>query len=178
MANLSDSVGIQIMANLNIAGVQAQIKALQAKSYTLNIGANQKTLQDTNTGVKNLTKNVTGAKTATTGFAYEMKTAIVRTIEWTVAVGGLYKAIRFFTDGIDFINDLNKALTEISVVTGKTREQATALGEDFNEMAINMSQSTQALSEASVIFYRQGKSQAEVMDLLSSTAMASSISNV
>ena len=37
------------------------IKQLQTKSYTLNIGANQKNLQDTNTGVKDLTKNVKNA---------------------------------------------------------------------------------------------------------------------
>ena len=110
MANLNDSVGIQIMANLNVGTLEAQIQQLKSKAYTLDIGANAKNLKSANTGVKDLSKNINVAKASTTGFVYEMGVAIQRTIEWTLAVGGLYKAIRLFTDGIDFINDLNKAL--------------------------------------------------------------------
>ena len=44
-------------------------------------------------------------------FVSEMKIAIQRTIEWTVAVGGLYAVIHSLQDGIRYIKDLNKEIT-------------------------------------------------------------------
>lgn len=75
-----------------------------------------------------------------------------------------YQSLNFFKDGISYVNDLNKSLTEISIVTGQTQEQVAALGEEYNRLAQNMGVLTKDIAQATVEFYRQGLSQEEVMN--------------
>lgn len=109
--------------------------------------------------------------------ADNFKGVIQNTIEYGVAIRGLQGTIKFFQEGVGFINDLDKDLTEVSIVTGKTREETAQLAKEYNKMATDLSTTTGEVAKASVIFFRQGKSQADVNKLLETTSKASAIAN-
>jgi TP901 family phage tail tape measure protein len=73
------------------------------------------------------------------------------------------QATNFFQKGIEYVNELNKSLTEIAIVTGQNQQQVSKLGEEYNKLAIQLGVTTQDVAKASAEFYRQGLSQEEVM---------------
>lgn len=87
-----------------------------------------------------------------------------------------YQSLHFFTDGISYVNELNKSLTEISIVTGQTQQQVAQLGEEYNRLAQSMGVLTNDVARATVEFYRQGLSQEEVMNRTSVATQYAKIS--
>lgn len=63
---------------------------------------------------------------------------------------------RFVGDAVNFLIDLDNALNEIRIVTGKSASEAENLGMKYNQMAKDMNVSTREIAQASVEFYRQG----------------------
>jgi hypothetical protein len=97
-------------------------------------------------------------------FSKEIGIAIKRTIEWSIAVGGWYKALRSFKEGIQFIYELSNQMNEIRIVTGKTADEAGRLSKEYNKLAQSMGVATKEFASATVEFYRQGLSESEVME--------------
>lgn len=61
------------------------------------------------------------------------------------------------------MNELNKTLTKIAIVTGQTQQEVAKLGEEYNKLAYQMGVTTNEVARASVEFLRQGLSQEETM---------------
>lgn len=74
-----------------------------------------------------------------------------------------FQSLGFFTQGISYVNELNKSLTEISIVTGKTQQEMELLGQTYNQLAQDMGVLTNDIANATKEFVRQGLSQEEVM---------------
>lgn len=81
-------------------------------------------------------------------------------------------------ESIRYIKELDVVLTEISVVTGKSREQVYELGIEFNDMAKRLGRSTAEVANASKIFFRQGKSTEQVMLLVEASTKAASVAHI
>ena len=80
--------------------------------------------------------------------------------------------------GVEFLLELDKSLTEISIVTGMTREETYKLAKEYNGLARTMGQLTQDVTESSVAFFRQGKTMEQTMNLTRASLIASSIANI
>lgn len=76
----------------------------------------------------------------------------------------------------NFVQQLDDALTEISTVTGATISELHQYSQDYNQIAQELGRSTVEVAKAAVEFYRQGRSQAETLDLLRATLIGSKIS--
>jgi len=115
---------------------------------------------------------------ATWSWAEQMKVAIKRTIEWGAATAVLYGAYRQLREGIQYVIDLNKELTNIQVLqtTGaKTNEQIQDLANSYNDLAIEMGVSTLEIARGSTEWLRSGKSISQTKELLKSTLMLSKL---
>lgn len=93
-----------------------------------------------------------------------------------LASTAFFQSLNFFTSGIQYINDLNKLLTEISIVTGKSQADVALLAEEYNKLAHSMGVTTQEIAKATNEFYRQGLSQEEVMQKVNTTTQYAKIS--
>jgi TP901 family phage tail tape measure protein len=93
-----------------------------------------------------------------------LTTAFSKMLLWAAAGDLLFSSIHFFTKGIAYVNDLNKSLTEISIVTGKNQKQISDLGLEYQKLASEMAVSTKEIANASVTFFRQGLDQVSVME--------------
>lgn len=97
---------------------------------------------------------------------------------WMLSATVMMQSLKFFREGTQYVLDLNKALTQISIVTGQSQQQIARLGEEYQKTAYDMSVLTKNIADASVEFYRQGLSQKEVMDRTATATQYAKISNL
>jgi myosin heavy subunit len=100
-----------------------------------------------------------------------------RLAEFTIAAFAVRYIRQFVTEGLRFIQELDKALTEIATVTGKTRDEMWLMAEEFNRMGRELGKTTTEITKASVIFYRQGLTTAEVLDMVRASTISAAIAN-
>lgn len=131
-----------------------------------------------NLGFKEIGSQARASSSNVLGFGEALQTAMVRFPIWMAASTAFYQSLNYFVDGIQYVNDLNKSLTEIAIVTNQSQSQVAALGQEYNKVAQDMGVTTQNIAEASVEFYRQGLSQAEVMERVATATQYAKISSL
>ena len=114
----------------------------------------------------------------TANFSQEMQTAVKRTIEWSIAMSAVYGTINQIKEGIQFINDLDETLTNIQIVSGMTADETRQLANEYNNLAKQLGSTTEAVSQGSLEFIRQGKTVSETTELLRVSTMMSKLGNM
>jgi len=66
---------------------------------------------------------------------------------WGIATGILYGALRKLKEGVRYIEDLNKAMTNIGMVTGQTTAQLVPMAKQYNAMARELGVTTLNITE-------------------------------
>jgi len=100
-----------------------------------------------------------------------------RLVEYTVMAFAVSKMKQYFTEGLRFIEQLDKSLTEIATVTGRTRAEMWKMADEFNRMGRELGQTTNDIAKASVLFYRQGLSTTQVLSMVRASTISASIAN-
>ena len=77
----------------------------------------------------------------------------------------------------DYIKNLDAALTEIAVVSNKTRDEVLSLTDTFIELSAKTGMAIDDIAQASTIFYQQGLDDAAVEKMTEWTALFAKISN-
>jgi TP901 family phage tail tape measure protein len=162
----------------NVQETQQYLKVtqqLQQGNYMKNVGvyidkATGKMYQFNSSLRNNLVDTITWEKALTTAFK--------RIVQWTVAGGLFFNTFRFFREGITYVIELNKALTEISIVTMRSQEDVAKLGQEYAKLAKQMSVTTTEIAKGAVEFYRQGLNEQQTMERLRQTTIYSKISNL
>jgi TP901 family phage tail tape measure protein len=134
------------------------VNALNARTPDLQNRMRQLALDFREVSTQTLTA---GRNTMTWGQA--LQTAMQKFPIWMVASTAFFQTFNFFKDGIAYVNELNKALTEIAIVTGKSQAEVEQLGLEYQKLAYTMGVLTTDIASATKEFYRQGLSQEEVM---------------
>lgn len=164
--------------------VDAELSALYKKyngkkiDFGLNTKESSKQVKATSDNVKKLNTNLKTTATQTKNVNSRMKEAILSTIQWTVAIGGLYGAINKVKDSFTFTADIDKSLTEIAMVTGQTREEVQGLKDEYLELGNAIKVSTTELANSAVALYRQGLSAQEVNDRLGEIAKTAKVAGL
>lgn len=104
------------------------------------------------------------------------ETAFTKFGIWMTATTGFYTLVRQFQQGFQLITDLNKAMTEISIVTGMNQEQVMNLAKSYNQLAQQLGVTTREIASSAVEFYRQGLSNEQVMQRMITTTQYAKIS--
>lgn len=111
--------------------------------------------------------------------------SLSRTLEYmagnllTDIIRGFARGIQTaFRDAVAYVEEYNGLLTEISIVTGRTQEQAEALGGSYRSLAKEMSVSSKQIAKAAVGYYRQGLDDSQVMERLTKTVQFSKTANL
>lgn len=106
----------------------------------------------------------------------KMGTTLMNNIRWQLSS----TMINGFTQGIreawTYTKNMDEALTNIRVVTGKSREEMDRLAESANKMAKNLKTSTNEIVKGQLIFYQQGDSAALAAEKARITTMAANVS--
>ncbi|TBL76246.1 phage tail tape measure protein [Paenibacillus thalictri] len=83
----------------------------------------------------------------------------------------------FFIDGIQYVNELYKALSEISVITGKTVQEVNQLGAEYQKLGETLRVSSLELTQNAAVLFKQGLSEAEVRTRLETVTKFSKIAS-
>ncbi|QWU14447.1 phage tail tape measure protein, TP901 family, core region [Paenibacillus sophorae] len=85
---------------------------------------------------------------------------------------------QFFKEGISYVNELNKSLTELSIVYMQGQDEVEKYAEKFHELGMQMSITSSELAKGAVEFARQGLSQEETFSRMETAVKYAKISNL
>ncbi len=92
----------------------------------------------------------------------EMMTTLKNTARWQLSSSILHGFMGAVQSAYGYAQDLNASLNDIRIVTGQNIEQMTRFAEQANKAAKALSTTTTDYTNASLIYYQQGLSDAEV----------------
>lgn len=91
----------------------------------------------------------------------------------------VYRGFQMLQEGIqkclDTMKELDKAFTDIRLVTGGTQEETNQLAQDYNQLAKELGATTQEVAEGASEWLRQGKTTEETTQLLKSSMTLSKV---
>lgn len=135
-------------------------------------------MEDLSLGFKQIEANARQAASAGLGFSDMLGQAMVKFPIWLAASSAIFGSFAIIESAITYMAELNKSLTEISIVTGQTQSQVAELGLEYQQLALDMGVTTNEIAKASTEFYRQGLSQSEVMEKMRVATQYAKISNL
>lgn len=86
--------------------------------------------------------------------------------------------VQKINEAVDSIYELNKAMTDIQVVTSSTTEEVSKLAEQYSKMAQELGATTTEVASGASEWLRQGKSQEETNQLLTASMKLSKVGAV
>lgn len=79
---------------------------------------------------------------------------------------------------VSSINDINKSLTDIRVVTGISSKEANELAVSYNDLGKTLGATTNEMLQGSVEWFRQGKTIAETQELITASMVGAKLSGI
>lgn len=101
------------------------------------------------------------------------KDAAARIINYTVIYRSVWTLIKGFQAGVQTIKELNKAFTDIQMVTGATNTEMEKLNDTYAKLAQTMGSTIQEVATGATEWLRQGKSIEETNELLKQSLVLS-----
>lgn len=126
-------------------------------------------------GTTELLKDTTRAASS---FGAEMGAVIRRTLESAATLGLMYTALNQLRQGVEYIKDLDKELTNVQVVTGMSQESVEKLAVGYNGLAKEMGVTTLEVAKGSLEWLRQGKTAEQANELVKSSMVLSKLGNI
>ena len=118
----------------------------------------------------------TGAEVKKTkGLVQDMADTLVHTVKWNIASSAVNKLSGSIQRAVGYIEGMDESLNNIRVVTGKSAKEMELFREEANETAKVLGKTTKEYSDASLIFFQQGKSANEVKELTEATLLGANI---
>ena len=122
--------------------------------------------------------NFREAANNTGGFTDKIAENTQKVMQWAVATTAIYGTLRKFREGIAYIEELNKAMTDIQVVTQINTEETYGLAQSYNELANQLGVTTVEVAQGSTEWLRQGETIENTQELLKSTIMLAKLGNM
>jgi len=111
-------------------------------------------------------------------FSSMLDVAVKKIAVWGLGTAAIYGSLRKMQDGIQYIRDLNKELTNVQIVTGASKQEVAALASEYNRLALELGATTTQVAQSSLTFIRQGKSAQESGILVRNSMMISKLANL
>jgi len=167
----------------NTSAVQTQVSAFRGLISQYEAGT--ASMDDLRTGLDNV--RTTMAKTSGEmrmvtrdglSFGKMISLAAKKVAIWALATGTIYGLLRQIKDGIQYIKDLDKEMTNIQFVTGMTNYEVGELAVKYNELAGALGSTTLEIAKGSTEWFRQGKTVKETAELMEQTMMMAKLGNM
>ena len=142
------------------ADLEQSIRNLNPESKEFNnLLAEQKLrFQQLGTDVSVVKKEVRDASRFISIFGEQILEAGRKFLTWYLIGGVIVSTLRQIRDGITFLKELDKDLTEISMITGLTRDQTRELALGYAQLGAEMGKTAAEISKVNTELVRQGLS--------------------
>lgn len=105
----------------------------------------------------------------------EMIDTLGKTVKWNIASGAVNMMSNSINRAIGFTKALDESLNNIRVVTGKSAQDMKIFKDEANDAAKALGKTTTEYSDASLIFFQQGKNAADVKSLTEATLAGANV---
>ena len=108
-------------------------------------------------------------------FLNEMFDTFGKTVKWGLASSAMNQMTGAVQRAVGFTKSLDESLNNIQVVSGKNTAEMKSFAKEANEAAKALGKTTTEYTDASLIFFQQGKTASEVRALTEATLMGANI---
>lgn len=144
------------VANINkqFLEIEKNLQSMADSNYiNLKINAN-----DLNSGLSSANTNIKNVTTSTQSFGSEIGNVVKRSLEWTAALVGIRSAVEEINKGLNFMTNLDTSISNIAMITGKSKDDLQQYADSWNQTAIDMKTTTNEVINAEEEYLRAGKS--------------------
>ena len=106
----------------------------------------------------------------------KMWDGLKRTAGWQLQSSIIHGIMGSIQSAVGYAKDLNSSLNDIRIVTGRSTEQMAQFAKQANQAAKSLSTTTTDYTKASLIYYQQGLSDAEVKQRTEATIKMANVS--
>lgn len=111
-------------------------------------------IKEGNFQIKEVSSSIDKARSSSVNFGEQLKSAFARLPSFLLIGAEIGAVTGFLKEGIQYVNEYNKALTLIATTTNKSSTEINQLGKDFQQMAQQMGVSTKEIADGSIEFFR------------------------
>ena len=108
----------------------------------------------------------------------EMADTLAQTARWSVASGAINMLSGSVQRAFGFVKRLDESLTQIKIVTGKSAGEMQVFAKEANKAAKELGRTTTEYTDASLIFFQQGKNAEEVRSLTEATLAGANVTGM
>lgn len=171
--------------------------AMNVNTGKLNLSTFMKSLEQSNTSLKELSGNLLQAGSAGQQTFMAMASAIAQsevplrqvnntlknfaqtlknTVKWEISSNIVHGLEGALSGAVSYAKNLNSSLNDIRIVTGQTADDMARFAIQANKAAKELSTTTKAYADASLIYYQQGDSQEQAAKKAAITIKAANAS--
>lgn len=179
LQNLESSILSASNKGVDISSIKDQVSSLRELSGTMNASNFSEKQRQWNNELKQTQANLRTANAEarnTNGILGDIVRNIGKFAQWSVSATALMTFVNGIKDAVDYANQLNVSLSNIQMVTGASTEQASAMVEQYRQLAGLMGQNDVDFLQGAEQYLRAGYSDSDIETMLKNTAMASAIS--
>jgi TP901 family phage tail tape measure protein len=140
--------------------------------------ADRATLTNLQKQFNSLTKEAEAAGKTGRSFVDEIKNDFEKVSQWLGATTIVFGTLSKVKDMISTIEDLDKAATDLQMVTGGNSQQTAQLLTQYNQLATQIGATTIEVANSAGEWLRQGKSIADTNTLIKDSMVLSKVSNI
>lgn len=170
---------INLKVNLDDKEAKEKLKQLQEGKYNIDVDVNGDKINETAKSMNNLTS---ATKSTNTVFGKLRNTIIDTFSAGKLAMTGYLAVLneirKASKNASQVIEDVDKAITDLSIASGMTREATAGLVEDYNDYAKELKSTTTQVTTAADDYLRAGKTMVEAKDLISDSIMLSKLGQI
>lgn len=156
---------LSVKPNVNTDSIDSQLSKVMNPEQSFSSVKDFQTWQkEMNLGFQQISAEATTSSKSVKTLGDSFKNAFSTFGAYTTASYALFASFGLLKEGIDYVNQLNKSLTEIAIVTGKSQDQVAQLGKQYAQLASSMGVTTEDITGMAAALYRQGLSQSQVME--------------
>lgn len=160
----------RIVAELDAAKLNQQIKDLQGKNITVDVKTN-----DTNKNVEQINKTIKQTTKSAETFGQKLKNALGIGSAAALAYKGISLIRQAANNAVNSVKELNQSLTNLRIVTNASETEAEQYMTTYNSMARELGATTTEVSDAATDWLRQGKSISETNQLIQDSIKLSKV---
>lgn len=170
---------INLKVNLDDKEAKEKLKQLQEGKYNIDVDVNGDKINETAKSMNNLTS---ATKSTNTVFGKLRNTIIDTFSAGKLAMTGYLAVLneirKASKNASQVIEDVDKAITDLSIASGITREATAGLVKDYNDYAKELKSTTTQVTTAADDYLRAGKTMVEAKDLISDSIMLSKLGQI
>jgi len=160
--------------------IQSQISAIRGtvgglSSSVLDANGFRTQSAQINTAISGIRASLNEARTASDNFGNDLVKNGIKMLQWGVIGGILFGTLRQIKEGFSFINDLDKAMTNISMITGESRNSIVEMTKAYADLATQLHTTTGEAMKSAEEFLRAGHNQEETLKLIQSATVMGAI---